>query len=248
MTLNTATISAISKASPASITATAHGFSNNEVTTLTDIGGMVELNDNWYVITVIDVNTITVPVDSTSFTTYTSGGEVKKATYSLNEDIEDLLRYDDSSSDVTTDHITAAKLNKIREETYNKIYGRLYKAFTPADIAISNLPQSNLIRDAEARIAEGYYLLALYGRDVDKAEFALNLIKMGWADMTDILQGDAGIFDSAGDLINPISKGTTTSLYDSSHILPSDLRHEGISADITDMDGRTPTDDLTQLD
>lgn len=69
------TITAITAANPCVITSTAHGLSVGTVVVLTGIGGMTELNDRAAVITAQDTNTITLGgVDSSDYTTYTSGG------------------------------------------------------------------------------------------------------------------------------------------------------------------------------
>lgn len=70
-------ISAITQANPAAVTLTSsHNLASGAVVTLTDVGGMTQVNDNPYQITVTGVNTFTLNgVDSTGFTAYTSGGE-----------------------------------------------------------------------------------------------------------------------------------------------------------------------------
>lgn len=71
-------ISGASKASPVSITATAHGLSTGDVVLIASVLGMVELNGLQHKITVTGANTFTIPVDSTGFTTYSSGGTATK--------------------------------------------------------------------------------------------------------------------------------------------------------------------------
>ena len=83
-------ITAISKASPAVITDVAHGMTSGDVATI-DAGDMVELTSGEYEVTVVSVDTFSVVIDSTAFTTYTTGGtwtllETDEATVTLSMD------------------------------------------------------------------------------------------------------------------------------------------------------------------
>lgn len=82
-TVISASISNISQASPAVVTTSdAHGISEGQAITITDVEGMVELNGNEYYADVISSTTLALytdlglatPVDSSIFTAYTSGG------------------------------------------------------------------------------------------------------------------------------------------------------------------------------
>lgn len=71
------TITAITKATSAQVTATAHGLSAGQVAYVASVGGMTEINGQWYLVkTVVDANNVTLAVDSTNFTTYISGGTI----------------------------------------------------------------------------------------------------------------------------------------------------------------------------
>ena len=72
-------ISAVTKASPGSVTSAAHGFTTGDEIAFFDVGGMTELEANGYTITVVDVDTFTIGVDSSAFTTFTSGGTANLA-------------------------------------------------------------------------------------------------------------------------------------------------------------------------
>jgi hypothetical protein len=75
----TRTISAITKASPGKITTSAnHGFSTGDKIYLDSIGGMTELNDTVVTITVVDADEFTIGVNTSSYTTFTTGGNAKK--------------------------------------------------------------------------------------------------------------------------------------------------------------------------
>jgi hypothetical protein len=79
-----ATISGASKANPCVITATSHGYSTGDTVTISNVVGMTQLNTNRYIITVVDANSFSLsdlfgnPVDSTGYSTYTSGGQANK--------------------------------------------------------------------------------------------------------------------------------------------------------------------------
>lgn len=78
------TITAITKASPGVLTSNAHGFSNGDEIVIASIGGMTELNGRNFIVAGVTANTFTlvdlwgVAVNTTNFTTYTSGGTVSR--------------------------------------------------------------------------------------------------------------------------------------------------------------------------
>lgn len=88
------TITGATAANPVVITAAAHGYSNGDLVKLDRIAGTVELNDRWFPVTVLTVNTFSVPVDGTSYTAYTSGGRAQKALTPLTPDFDYAYRYD----------------------------------------------------------------------------------------------------------------------------------------------------------
>lgn len=73
-------ISGVTKANPGVVTCTGHGFSTNDKIYISGISGMTELNGNYYWVKKIDANTFSlmtelgVDVNTTSFTTWSSGG------------------------------------------------------------------------------------------------------------------------------------------------------------------------------
>jgi len=71
-------ITAITKANPGVITATGHGFSTSNKLYLAGIGGMTQLNGQVVTITVINANSYSIGLDTTNYTTYTSGGTAAK--------------------------------------------------------------------------------------------------------------------------------------------------------------------------
>ncbi len=76
------TITAITAAKPAVVTATAHGLATGDVVTLAAIVGMTQLNGQSFMIKVVTANTFElVGSDSTGYTTYTSGGTATPFTF-----------------------------------------------------------------------------------------------------------------------------------------------------------------------
>lgn len=73
----TKSISAITQATDAVITTTsAHGIDVGDFVEVTGVVGMTELNGNTYEVLAKTTDTLTIDVDSTGFTAYTSGGTV----------------------------------------------------------------------------------------------------------------------------------------------------------------------------
>lgn len=74
------TITAITKANPGVLTSNSHGFSNGDEIFIDSVGGMTELNTRNYKVANVTTNTFTltdlfgVAVNTTNFTTFTSGG------------------------------------------------------------------------------------------------------------------------------------------------------------------------------
>lgn len=69
------TVTGITQANPAVVTATAHGLTTGQKTTLRSVVGMTEVNDLNFTVTVSDVDTYSLDgIDSTAYTAYTSGG------------------------------------------------------------------------------------------------------------------------------------------------------------------------------
>lgn len=74
------TISAITQASPPVVTSATHGLTDGDVIRITDVVGMDELNDELFVVLVVDANSFQLAdADSTDYTAYTSGGIIDVA-------------------------------------------------------------------------------------------------------------------------------------------------------------------------
>jgi len=78
------TVTAITKANPGVLTSNSHGFSNGDEIFVDNIGGMTELNVRNYRVANVTTNTFTLTdlfgnaINTTSFTTFTSGGTATK--------------------------------------------------------------------------------------------------------------------------------------------------------------------------
>jgi hypothetical protein len=78
------TISAITKANPAVVTATSHDYENGDEVVITGVGGMTEVNGKRFLVADKTTNTFElqdkdgVDINSSAFTTYTSGGVSNK--------------------------------------------------------------------------------------------------------------------------------------------------------------------------
>lgn len=76
--LATAAITGIAQDASGTVTAIGHGYSTGETIWITGVGGMTQVNDQAYVITVVDPDTFTLGVDTTGYSAYTSGGVAEK--------------------------------------------------------------------------------------------------------------------------------------------------------------------------
>lgn len=94
-------ITAISKGNPCIVTSTAHGLAAGDRVTIASVGGMVELNGNSYVIEYVTANTFSLyKVDSTSYTTYTSGGTATPVTYTQIKEVKSYSGFDGQASEI----------------------------------------------------------------------------------------------------------------------------------------------------
>lgn len=106
-------VTAITKASPAVLTSASHGYSNGDYVIISGIGGMVELQNRHAAVSGATTNTINLidmdsqNIDSSSYTTYTSGGTVARIvelTTSYSESDLDQLVFAQSADVMTVAH------------------------------------------------------------------------------------------------------------------------------------------------
>lgn len=78
------TISSASKANPVVLTITSHGYANGTVISVAGVTGMTELNSKVGVVTSLSVNSLSLKgIDSSNFSTYTSGGTATPNTFTV---------------------------------------------------------------------------------------------------------------------------------------------------------------------
>lgn len=105
------TLTAITKAASAVCTSTGHGLTVGTVVVFANAGGMVEINGMVGIITAQDTNTFTVNINSSSFSTYTSGGTATSQTMTLIENCTNFERSGDEA-----DRMDATNLMSIKKE------------------------------------------------------------------------------------------------------------------------------------
>lgn len=113
------TITAITKANPAQVTIASHGYSTGDEVYIESVGGMVEITDGLYIITKVDSDNFTLDgIDSTAYTTFTSGGTAERTHIEVSSDPPT----SSAPNTVTWTSVSGAKeYNVYREE--NGIYG-----------------------------------------------------------------------------------------------------------------------------
>jgi len=105
------TIISVTKVSQAVVGSTSHGLTVGTVVVFAGIVGMTELNGLCGVITAQATNDFTVNIDSTLFTTWTSGGTATVQTMTLVENVLDFNRSGDAA-----DRIDATNLQSTKKE------------------------------------------------------------------------------------------------------------------------------------
>jgi hypothetical protein len=111
-----ADVSGVTKANPGVITTSAaHGLSVNDLVTMHNLGGMTELNDRIYTVASVPLSTtFTTSVDTSGYTTYTSGGTVHhrgKTLATSGKDVQRLLWVSWHDEDIMTP-ITPEEIEK----------------------------------------------------------------------------------------------------------------------------------------
>lgn len=100
-------ITAASKANPVQLTITAHGLSDGTIVALAAVGGMTELNGLVGSVKVVDANTISLPgINSTNFTTYTSGGTATPTQVTVGN-MRSFSGFDGQASEIDTTHLSS---------------------------------------------------------------------------------------------------------------------------------------------
>ena len=108
------TISTVTQADPAVVTATGHEIKDGDVITIAGVVGMTELNDNTYYVKVVDDNKFSLHdsagnnIDSSGFTSYTSAGTVKTGTVILSS-VEGLFNATETITGQTSNNSAVVK-------------------------------------------------------------------------------------------------------------------------------------------
>lgn len=77
------TVTDISQADDAVVTLAGHGFSNGDRFVIYNVSGMTEINGATFEVSVIDTDTFNIGIDTTTYTAYTSGGDLYDGHYTL---------------------------------------------------------------------------------------------------------------------------------------------------------------------
>lgn len=98
------TITGATQASPVVLTVAGHGRTTGDVVMITSVGGMTQITDRLYTVTVVDVDRISLDgVDGTGFSAYTTGGSLTTGTFYALKSSADIAAVTSGASSAT-DH------------------------------------------------------------------------------------------------------------------------------------------------
>lgn len=96
-------ISNITQANPAVVTSTTHGLADGDVILIDGVAGMIEVNDEAFIVEVVDANSFRlVDVDSTGYGAYVSAGGFDEAEFSNFCELTNYNRQGGSSPEMPT--------------------------------------------------------------------------------------------------------------------------------------------------
>lgn len=75
---STKAITGLSQANPGNVLCVGHGFTTGDKIKIISVGGMTQVNNLYFTITVVDPDNFTIGVDTSAYTAYTSGGSAIK--------------------------------------------------------------------------------------------------------------------------------------------------------------------------
>jgi hypothetical protein len=158
LVLNTGTvaITGATKADPCVISATSHGFVTGDEIYITGVVGMTELNGRFFRVVYIGANSFSIvdlfgnAVDSTAFTTWSSGGTISSvyelATPWPEADVDE-VQFDQTGNDVTFTHNDYAPARLTRNSatswTLATTFSRTADPFVSAAKNITGITQAN---------------------------------------------------------------------------------------------------------
>jgi hypothetical protein len=100
----TKTITGISNAKPAVVTAIAHGYADNDIVKVAAVAGLTDLNGKHYAVNVLTVDTFElINSDTLNSEVYTSGGTAAKATLSATCQMTGSTHSSGSTSEISTE-------------------------------------------------------------------------------------------------------------------------------------------------
>jgi hypothetical protein len=109
-------ITAATQTNPVRITATAHGCTTGDPVMVLSAGGMTQINDKLFTVTVIDANTVDlVGTDGTAFGAFTSGGTLTRAKFYVLKPSVDIAAVT-SGATLATDHWGTAGVAALFDE------------------------------------------------------------------------------------------------------------------------------------
>lgn len=96
-------ITAITATNPPVVTSAGHGLVDGDVVYITNVVGMVELNNRGFIVEALDANTFELAdVNATGYNAYTSGGRFDKGTFSTWCELTGYNRTGGSSPEIPT--------------------------------------------------------------------------------------------------------------------------------------------------
>jgi hypothetical protein len=75
---STKAITGISQANPGNVLCVGHGFVTGDKIKIISVGGMTQVNNLYFTVTVVDADNFTIGVNTSAYTAYTSGGSAIK--------------------------------------------------------------------------------------------------------------------------------------------------------------------------
>ncbi|WP_299009911.1 hypothetical protein [uncultured Caulobacter sp.] len=101
------TITGATQANPVALTIAAHGLTTGAVALVAGVGGMTQLNDRIFTVTVVDANTVTLDgVNGTAFGAFTTGGSLTTGQFHVAKDSTRMKDFTGGNT-LATDHFGA---------------------------------------------------------------------------------------------------------------------------------------------
>ena len=98
------TLTGATQANPCAITIVGHGYTTGDVVMITSVGGMTQLNDKLYAITVTSPDAFTLDgIDSSGYSAWTTGGSVTKGAFYVAKEATAMKSFTGGNT-LATDH------------------------------------------------------------------------------------------------------------------------------------------------